>query len=329
MRTLLVASQKGGVGKTTTAVNLAALAAAAGTRVLLVDADPLGSVAASLQLTREAGDDTPAVWPDVVPGLDVVSPYPAGDTGEAHLEEFLARLGGSPWAADRDLVVIDSPPMIGPRTKPLLHAADDVLIVLRAEPMGFRTLPAYLELVREVKAEGGTCRLRGVLLTLPPNTPVGGPAEAALRDRFKGILPPTVPYDPDAGRALLAGRPLVTVHPDSPATRAYRTVAGLLALPSAAPVPVLASAAAPVPATAPAAFSPAPALREPAAEPLPPPVRPVVATRPAPRPVERTAPPRPAPVDEPQSTWQMRLAYLMLVAAAIAGVGFGMRALVP
>lgn len=328
MRTLLVASQKGGVGKTTTAVNLAALAAAAGVRVLLLDADPLGSVAASLQLTREAADDSPAVWPEVVPNLDVVSPYPAGDTGEAHLEEFLGRLPGSTWAAEHDLLVVDSPPMIGPRTKPLLQAADDVLIVLRAEPMGFRTLPAYLELVREVKAAGGTCRLRGILLTLPPNTPVGGPAEAALRERFKGILPPTIPYDPEAGRALLAGRPLVTVHPDSPAVRAYRTVAGLLALPAAAPAPALASVGAAVPASPPS--SPAPAPREPASEPLaPPPVRPVGATRPAPRPVEPAAPPRPARPDEPRSTWQMRLAYLALVAAAIAAFGFGLRALVP
>lgn len=261
MRSVLVASQKGGVGKTTTAVNLAALAAAAGSRVALLDADPLGSVAASLQLTRDAADpdpdgndgaDSAAVWSGVAPNLDVVCPYPADDTGEAHLEGYLANLPGSDFAAAHDLLVIDAPPMLGPRLVALLHAADDVLIVLRAEPMGFRTLPAYLELVREVKAAGGTCRLRGILLTLPPGTPAGGPGEAALRAKFKGILPQTIPYDAEVGRALVLGRPLVEVAPDSPAARPYHQLAASLGLTRAA-VPVAAArhAARPEPAAEP------------------------------------------------------------------------------
>ena len=83
MRKLLVASQKGGVGKTTTSMNLAAAVAASGTRVLLLDADPLSNISTALNLAehphrqslRQAGIDLPGVLvTNFVPGLDVLSP---------------------------------------------------------------------------------------------------------------------------------------------------------------------------------------------------------------------------------------------------------------
>ena len=240
MRTLLVASQKGGVGKTTTAVNLAALAAKAGGRVLLIDADPLGSVAASLQLSRDPDDGTPArpdgvtglgvVWSEVLPNLDVICPYPADDTTEERLFEFLDELPNSPVARFFDRVILDAPPMPGPRTKALLMAADDVLIVQRAEPMSLRTLPVYLELVREAQQAGGGCRLKGILLTLPPGLSAGGKAETALRARFKGLLPQSIPFDPEINRALVLGKPAVVHSPTCPAAAQYRSLAAALGL---------------------------------------------------------------------------------------------------
>src|SRR5947209_19499687 len=83
VRKLLVASQKGGVGKTTTSINLAGATAMAGARVLLLDADPLSSISNSLKLSehprrqslRQAGIDLPGVLvADFIPGLDVLSP---------------------------------------------------------------------------------------------------------------------------------------------------------------------------------------------------------------------------------------------------------------
>lgn len=244
MRTLLVASQKGGVGKTTTAVNLAALAAEEGQRVLLIDADPLGSVSTSLQLTRSTTQSSPQLWSHVLDHLDVVTPYPEDSTAEEHLESYLATLAES--ASEYDLVVIDAPPMLGPRPKALLKAAGEVIIVLRAEPMSFRTLPAYLELVRETKAEGATCRLRGILLTLPQGTPIGGKAEMRLRERFKGLLPQVIPYDPEISRALVLAQPVVSVNPRSAAALQYRSLAlalGLTRTAKPAPEPELIAAA--------------------------------------------------------------------------------------
>src|SRR5689334_6460655 len=98
VRKLLVASQKGGVGKTTTSINLAAAAARAGARVLLLDADPLSSVTNALNLTthpqrrtlRQVGLDLPGVLIcDVLPNLDVLSPYEAGPCTDADLDDLL------------------------------------------------------------------------------------------------------------------------------------------------------------------------------------------------------------------------------------------------
>ena len=236
MRTLLVASQKGGVGKTTTAVNLAALAAEDGQRVLLVDADPLGSVATYFQLSRTTPESGPYSWSNVLDHLDVLTPYPAESTAEEHLDAYLAGLSES--ASAYDLVVIDAPPMLGRRPKALLKAAAEVIIVLRAEALSFRTLPAYLNLVREAKSEGANCRLRGILLTLPQGLSPGSKAEMRLRERFKGLLPQVIPFDPEISRALLLAKPVIAVNPRSAAALQYRSLAVALGLSrSAKPAP--------------------------------------------------------------------------------------------
>lgn len=306
MRSLLVASQKGGVGKTTTAVNLAALAGGAGGRVLLVDADPLGSVAASLQLVRAPGDGPPpkpdqvtgagTLWLGALPGVDVATPYPAADTGERHLQAFLDALPRSAAARAYDLVVVDAPPMLGPRPKALVRAADEVVVVLRAEPLSVRTLPAYLDLVQQARAGGGRCRLRGVLLTLPEGVPAGGPTESALRARFPNLLPDPVPFDPQVGRALVLGRPLVLTNPSSPAARVYADLADRLRLVEP-PAPV--EVAAPVGSGGGAAVAapPKPAVaRQPAAVAVPADAH-LLVTRP--RPADPPRPKRPAPAANP------------------------------
>jgi chromosome partitioning protein len=268
VRSLLVASQKGGVGKTTTAVNLAALAAASGNRVLLLDADPLGSVSASLHLSREPGGrgEPRAVtgggtlWTDAVPGVDVVTPYPETDTAERHLQAFLDALPRA--AASYDLVVIDAPPMLGPRPKALLRSADEVLVVQRAEPLSIRTMPSYLNLIQQARGEGSTCRLRGVVLTLPEGVQPGGTAEQRLRAAFPGVFPRSVPFDQQVGRALVVGAPLVIAAANCPAAKAYAALAEELGV--TAPVPereLVAASAAPAREPAPRTAAPKPERR--------------------------------------------------------------------
>ena len=157
VRKLLVASQKGGVGKTTTSINLAAAAARAGTRVLLLDADPLSRVAESLGLAvhpqrrtlHQVGVDLPGVLVcDVTPGLDVLSPYEAGPCSDADLDDLLRLMDAPPFRASYGCLVIDSPPFLGANPSQLVGACDGLVIVVRAEPLAHRTLPAFMELVQ-------------------------------------------------------------------------------------------------------------------------------------------------------------------------------------
>ncbi len=236
MRTLLIASQKGGVGKTTTSINLAALAAAGGGRVLIVDADPLGSVADSLNLAPEEAKKTESpfvgrgrFWSDVLRGVDVVSPYETAQATDAELAEFLPRLE---QLGDRySIALIDAPPFLGQRPQLLLASAKELILVLRAEVMAYRSLPAFLQMVKEVQNRSACATLAGILLTLPSGEPLGSPLENACRRTFGDrVLSATIPYDSAVGESVLAGQAVVHFRPESAPAAQYRSLAAQLRL---------------------------------------------------------------------------------------------------
>jgi chromosome partitioning protein len=258
VRKLLVASQKSGVGKTTTSINLAAAAAAAGARVLLLDADPLSGISQALHLTdfagrrslRADGIDLPGVLcPGVLSGLDVLSPYVDGACSDEQFDELL-RLVTSPSSNSYGCLVVDSPPFMGANPGPLLRSCDELVLVMRAEPMAYRTLPAFLELVQRSRREGGGVQMRGILLTLPDGELPGGRWERELRGRFGArILPHVIPYDAEVSKAADGGQIVSHALPDAPAAAGYHALAAALALASDE-VPVAAGAAAPLVAAA-------------------------------------------------------------------------------
>ena len=230
MRTLLVVSQTGGVGATTVAVNLAAAAASGGSRVLLLDADPERPALESLNL---AGDPPPdpavgygGVWSDAPGGFDAGTPYrgPGTDDDLTAALESLKTRGPESW----DLVVIDAPPGGGPDA--LLFAADELLLVACADKGHFRALPTYLEAIRAARRAGSRVGVRGILMTLPAGVAPGGPVEAALRQKFKGLLPQVIPADPAVEAAAAAGRPVLCASPSAPSSRQFVAVAKALKL---------------------------------------------------------------------------------------------------
>jgi len=240
VRKLLVASQKSGVGKTTASVNLAAAAARAGARVLLLDADPLSSISTALNLAhhprrrplRDAGVELPGVLVSgVVPGLDIVSPYDDGCCADEDLDNVLKVLASPDFAERCGCLIVGAPPFLGANPAQLLAACDEYLIVMRAESTAPRMLPAFLELVQRNKSAARPIQLRGMLLTLPEPDEDGGRWERELRGRFGSrVLANVVPYDEEIRKAQEVGQVALAAAPNSPAAQIYVQLCETLAL---------------------------------------------------------------------------------------------------
>ena len=181
---LALVNSKGGVGKTTTAVNLAAGMAAEGRRVLLVDLDAQGSAGLSLGLSRDelntgsaevVMEGLPvreAVRPSAVEGLDVLPGNMAlasadlvladTDGREAVLKEAL-----KPILRDYDVIVLDCPPSLGLLTVNALVAADFFLVPLTLDYLALEGLSGLLAAVDRIRAGiGKAADLAGIVLTM-------------------------------------------------------------------------------------------------------------------------------------------------------------------
>lgn len=244
-RIVAVVSQKGGVGKTTTAVNLAAALASRGIKTLLVDADPQGSVrfalgmqgAARVGLSDYIAGTVPLheiVLPTVLPWLRAVV---VGSVTEASShDEFQHAFARSPLipellerARDRGyMVVVDTPPGLGPISHRVLSASDGALIPLQSEPLALQTTAQALRGIKAAAAENPRLTIDGIVLTM---TDPGNATAEAVAERVREQLPPElvlgirVPRSAAAIDAMGAGQPLVLRTPDDPAARAYMELA--------------------------------------------------------------------------------------------------------
>jgi len=224
MKSAAVVSQKGGVGKTTLALNLGFALSRAGYNVCLVDADPQGAVGHSLKGATEsaglAGFQAGAPLESVllrtrIPELSII---PAGEV-EPHLvhDFYAAQADGGVFRAlltglsEFDLVLIDTPSGFNGTTLGALRAVDFAISPLQAEPVALRTLPQLLAVVGALRAEGASVELAGVVLSMLQSRNSDSLAVAEeVWTRIPGelVLETTVPRDAAVLAASSAGVPL-------------------------------------------------------------------------------------------------------------------------
>ena len=243
-RSIACANQKGGVGKTTTVVNLASYLSLAGDRVLVIDLDPQGNATSGLGLDRtrfefsiyDALIDELPLAPIVVQGplgLDVVPSAVALAGAEVELaviesrERRLSRLIGD--IADRyDIIFIDCPPSLGLLTVNALTAAGSVLIPLQCEYYALEGLTQLLATVNLIRDNlNPDLELEGVLLTMyDSRTNLSADVAAEVRRHLgPSVFDTVVPRSVRLAEAPSHGQPIAIYRPESSGAIAYRSLA--------------------------------------------------------------------------------------------------------
>ncbi|MGW5242111.1 AAA family ATPase [Monashia sp. NPDC004114] len=252
-RVLTVANQKGGVGKTTTTVNVAAALAQAGLRALVIDLDPQGNASTALGIDHHA--EVPSIYDVLVEGtplLEVIQPCTTVDNlycapatidlagAEIELVSLVAResrlqkaiVAATETGHSFDYILIDCPPSLGLLTVNAMVAASEVFIPIQCEYYALEGLSQLLKNIELVKAHlNPPLHVSTILLTMyDGRTRLSAQVADEVREHFpEQVLRTTVPRSVRVSEAPSFGETVMTYDPTSSGALAYLEAAGEIA----------------------------------------------------------------------------------------------------
>jgi len=244
---IAVANQKGGVGKTTTCVNVAACLAALGQRVVLIDLDPQANATSGLGLEKtEGGSVYRALLGDellvarikptsyerleLLPSeLDLCGADVELPRVDNHLRRLALALAPLRQDAGRDLILVDCPPSLGILTLNAFAAADYLLVPLQCEYYALEGITMITRLLNQLRDSGTNpgLRLLGVVMTMfDGRTRLSQQVVTEVREHFKeAVFDTVIPRVTRLAEAPSFGKPIIAYDPYSAGAAAYEVLA--------------------------------------------------------------------------------------------------------